>query len=62
MNSGGKRLPYKILPESEKSHWGPKDVGEWFEPYVLPAHCRIKGYMKHAILLNKNQLKEIVND
>ena len=62
MNSGGKRSPYKILPESEKSHWGPKDVGEWFEPYVLPAHCRIKGYMKHAILLNKNQLKEIVND
>lgn len=41
-NAGGTRGKYRDLSENDKSHWGPKELGEMFKNYHVPPSKLLK--------------------
>lgn len=59
-NAGFKLDPvYRHLPKDQVSHWGNKELGDWFAPYVIPTNGK---EIKNATLyIPFNEIEKLLN-
>jgi cyclopropane fatty-acyl-phospholipid synthase-like methyltransferase len=61
-NSGSKLdKRYKELPPEEKSHWGEKQLGTWFEDYVFAPETEEFAHHGNTLTIYKNDIDKLLN-
>jgi len=59
-NGGGNRGRFRQLSESEKSHWGPLEVGEMFKNFHVPANKFLK-IKANTLYIPYNKISKLIN-
>jgi len=57
-NSGDRRGRFKELPDKQKSHWGPLEVGDMFKQYLVPPNKALK-IKPNTVYLPYNVVKKL---
>jgi cyclopropane fatty-acyl-phospholipid synthase-like methyltransferase len=61
-NSGSKLdKRYRHLPLEERSFWGDKELGPWFNPYLIDSKNQIRGMKPNTLYILKNDIQKLLD-